>query len=67
MLDNYNELDIIDIDRLNVNVMFYYHPKFLEDIGLFVGYYNGMDYYNIYFEHQLEVIRFGIMTKILKI
>ena len=66
MLDNYNDLNVFDIDRLNVSFTFYYHPKFLEDIGLFVQFYHGMDYYNIYFDHQLSIIRFGIMTEILR-
>ncbi|MGB5420349.1 hypothetical protein [Algibacter sp.] len=66
MLDDYNDLDVFDLDRLNASLTFYYHPKFLEDIGLFVQFYHGMDYYNIYFEHQLSVIRLGIMTEILR-
>lgn len=52
--------------RLNLKLTFYYHPKFLEDIGLFAQLYHGMDYYNIYFNHQLEVIRFGLMTEKLR-
>ena len=66
MLDNFNDLDELDFDRFNASLTFYYHPKFLEDIGLFVQFYQGMDYYNIYFEHQISVIRFGIMTEILR-
>ncbi|MFD1613883.1 hypothetical protein [Gelatiniphilus marinus] len=66
MLDNYNDLDLFDFDRFNASLTFYYHPKFLEDIGLFVQFYHGMDYYNIYFQHQISVIRFGIMTEILR-
>ena len=66
MLDKYNDLNILDMDRFNVSLTFYYHPKFLEDIGLFVQFFHGMDYYNIYFEHQLSMIRFGIMTEILR-
>ena len=66
MLDNYNDLDVFDLDRFNARLTFYYHPKFLEDIGLFIQFYHGMDYYNIYFEHQLSIIRFGIMTEILR-
>ena len=66
MLDNYNDLDLFDFNRINASLTFYYHPKFLEDIGLFVQFYHGMDYYNIYFEHQLSIIRFGIMTEILR-
>lgn len=66
MLDNFKDLHVFNLDRLNVSFTFYYHPKFLEDIGLFVQFYHGMDYYNIYFEHQLSMIRFGIMTEILR-
>ncbi len=66
MLDNYNNLNTFDFDRLNASLTLYYHPKFLEDIGLFVQFYHGMDYYNIYFNHQVDMIRFGIMTEILR-
>jgi len=66
MLDQYNTLDFFDIDRINAGLTFYYHPQFLEDIGFFVQLYHGMDYYNIYFQHQLNIIRFGIMTEILR-
>ncbi len=66
MLDNFNDLDFFDLDRFNASLTFYYHPKLLEDVGLFVQFYHGMDYYNIYFEHQISVIRFGIMTEILR-
>lgn len=53
-------------DRMNLSLTLYYHPKFMEDLGLFVQLYHGMDYYNIYFNHQLDIIRFGIMTEKLK-
>lgn len=36
MLDNFNDLDVFDLERFNASLTFYYHPKFLEDIGLFV-------------------------------
>jgi len=54
------------LDRLNLRFTFFYHPKFLQDIGLFAQLYHGMDYYNIYFNHQLDIIRFGIMTETLR-
>jgi hypothetical protein len=38
----------------------------LADIGFFASFYSGMDYYNIYFNHKITVLRFGIMTDILK-
>ncbi len=66
MFGDINNWQQLSLERLNVNLTFYYHPKFLEDIGLFVQIYNGMDYYNIYFNNRLEVIRFGFMTDKLK-
>ncbi len=62
-LNNWNETSL---NRLNLKFTFYYHPKFLEDIGLFVQLYHGLDYYNIYFHNKLDVIRFGIMTEKLR-
>ncbi len=51
---------------LNLKLTFYYHPGFLEDIGFFAQVYHGMDYYNIYFDRRLDVIRFGIMSEKLR-
>ncbi len=62
MFGELNDWEWYDFNRLNIKFTFYYHPKFLEDIGLFAQIYHGMDYYNIYFDHQISVIRFGIMT-----
>ncbi len=66
MFDNINDWDTFNLNRLNLNLIVYYHPKFLEDIGFFVQLYHGMDYYNIYFQHQISTIRFGIMTEVLR-
>ncbi len=66
MLDDINGWDTFESERFNLGFTFYYHPKFLEEIGFFVQYYHGMDYYNIYFNHQIDVLRFGIMTDILR-
>jgi len=66
MLDDINGWSTFESDRLNGSLTFYYHPKFLEEIGFFVQYYHGMDYYNIYFMHQIDVLRIGIMTDILR-
>lgn len=60
---DFNNWESTSLKRLNLNFTFYYHPNFLEDIGLFVQYYHGLDYYNMYFNHQLNVLRFGIMTE----
>ena len=57
-----NNWSSTNLNRLDFSLTFYYHPRFFEDIGLFVQYYNGADYYNMYFSHQLSVLRFGFMT-----
>jgi hypothetical protein len=54
------------LNRINLGLTVFYSPKFLEDIGFFVHYYHGLDYYNMYYTHQLDVLRFGIMTEILR-
>jgi len=66
MFGDVNNLNAISTERLNLGLTFYYHPKFLEDIGLFVQYYHGSDYYNMYFSHRLDVLRFGLMTEKLR-
>ena len=66
MFGDINSWSNFSLNRLNLSLSFYYHPQFLEDIGLFAQIYHGMDYYNIYFDHQISVIRFGIMTEKLR-
>ena len=66
MFGDYNQLEAFSAKRLNLSLTFYYHPKFLEDIGLFVQYYHGSDYYNMYFKHRLDMLRFGLMTEKLR-
>ena len=66
LLDQVNDWGFFDPDRLNAALTLYYHPKFLEDIGLFVQFYKGMDYYNIYYHNDISVVRFGLMTEILR-
>lgn len=66
MFGSFNEWGIASINRLRLSFTFYYHPRFLEDVGLFVQYYQGLDYYNMSFNHQLYVLRFGIMTEKLR-
>ena len=66
MFGDVNDWETLSFNRLNLKLTFYYHPKFLEDIGFFAQIYHGMDYYNIYFNHQISVLRFGIMTEKLR-
>ena len=60
---NLNDIKFINIKRLIFKHTVSYKPPFLKDVTLFAQYYYGQDYYNIYFEHQLHVLRFGISAK----
>ena len=63
MFGEINDWEPLSAKRINLTFLFYYHPGFFEDIGLFTGFYHGSDYYNIYyFGHQVTMLRFGIMT-----
>jgi len=53
-------------ERLTFEYTFSYHPKIAEDMSVFVQYYYGQDYYNIYFNRNISVLRFGLMTDQLK-
>ena len=66
MFGDLNNWGNFSLNRLNLSLTFYYHPKFLEDIGFFAQIYHGLDYYNIYFNHKIDIIRFGIMTEKLR-
>jgi len=66
MFGDMNNWNTLSSNRLNLKFTFYYHPRLFEDIGFFAQVFHGMDYYNIYFNHQLDVIRFGIMTEKLR-
>ena len=66
ILDNINNWDTFNIDRLNTSLIVLLSSKIFEDIGFYVQFYHGMDYYNIYFQQQISTIRFGIMTETLQ-
>lgn len=57
-----NNWEFFSLNRIITSLTFYYHPPFLEDIGLFVQYYHGQDYYNIYFPKSRDIFRIGFMT-----
>lgn len=66
MLGEYSQLNPYSAERLNLSLTFSYHPAFLEDLGLFLQFYHGSDYYNIYFGHRLDVLRIGFITEKLR-
>ena len=55
-----------DKKRLELSLTVSYYPTGLEDVGLFVSFFRGRDYYNIYVDRQLPLISFGIVTEILR-
>lgn len=66
MFGDINDWQVLSLERLNMSLTVYFHPLFLEDIGFFIQMYSGMDYYNIYFNEKRQLIRFGIMTDLMK-
>lgn len=66
MFGGMRDVKFASFKRLNLGLTLYYLPKFLEDIGFFMNVYHGSDYYNIYFDKTLNVVRFGIMTEKLR-
>ncbi len=53
----------IDMKRLIFKYTLSFKPTFFKDVNFFIHYYYGQDYYNIHFNHQLSVVRFGIASK----
>ncbi len=62
LFGNISNWESYSLKRIIASVTFYYHPSFFEDIGLFVQYYHGQDYYNIHFPKSRDIIRIGFMT-----
>ncbi|MFA6335512.1 MAG: hypothetical protein WCX48_08160 [Bacteroidales bacterium] len=59
----FDDAKAFDSERLSFCYTISYKPPFLEDIGIFAQYYYGQDYYNLYFNRTLKVLRFGITAK----
>lgn len=49
-------------ERFIASLTFTYRPGILSDVGFFINFYTGKDYYNILFNERLSVIRFGIQA-----
>ncbi len=60
---NLNNRKPLDAKRLIFNYTLSFKPAFLKNLDIFVDYYYGQDYYNIYFNRPLNVIRIGIASK----
>lgn len=60
---NLDNTKIIDKKRFIFRYTLDFKPSFLNEITLFAQYDYGQDYYNIYYNRQLNVLRFGIATR----
>jgi len=52
-----------DLKRLIFRYTVTYKPAYFRDVSFFIQYYYGQDYYNIYFNRTLKVLRFGLIAK----
>jgi hypothetical protein len=50
------------LHRFNLSLTTSFRPARLNDLTLFVQYYYGQDYYNIYFNNTISVLRFGLQA-----
>lgn len=66
LFGNMPNTSTFDINRLQLSVTYSYYPTFLEDIGFFIQFYTGKDFYNVYFDEYRTMIRFGLMTNKLR-
>ncbi len=59
---NLTDTKTIDSKRLILQYRFSFRPAFLNDISLFLQYDYGQDYYNIFYNRSLSVVRIGIAS-----
>jgi hypothetical protein len=53
-------------DRMIIDVYYKYYPAWFDEIAFFVRFYQGQDYYNIYFAKPiLTNLSFGITSNIM--
>jgi hypothetical protein len=63
MFGEINGSDFFDAtERLNISFTIAYRPKVLSDVSFFANFYSGNDYYNIYFNTRLMVLKFGLQA-----
>lgn len=60
---NMTNVSTFDTKRLIFRYTISFKPSFLNDVTIFAQYYYGQDYYNIYFDRTLKVLRFGLAAK----
>lgn len=52
--------------RWTLDVSYHYYPSWFDEIAFFVRFYQGQDYYNIYFVNNIHLISFGINTNLMR-
>lgn len=60
---NMKHRDNIDWKRGIIDYTISFRPSFLQDVCLFVQYYCGEDYYNIYFNRIMQCVRIGLTAQ----
>lgn len=60
---NMADVKTFDAKRLIFKNTLSFKPGIFKDVTLFAQFYYGQDYYNIYFDRTLKVLRFGISAK----
>ncbi len=63
MFGDVNNASFPDLkERFNLSLTMSYRPRVLSDVGLFVRFFTGKDYYNMQFMRRLNVLSFGIQA-----
>jgi hypothetical protein len=63
MFGDVNNTSFFDLEeRFNFSITMSYRPRVLTDVGLFVRFFTGKDYYNMQFMRRLNVLSFGIQA-----
>jgi hypothetical protein len=62
--DDFNNTRKWNLQRLFLQYTLSFQPSFLNNVTIFTQYYNGQDYYNIYFKRTLNVFRLGLASKV---
>src|SRR5262249_11782472 len=60
ILDGYHGRPFFHAGRIHVEWSVTFRPRALDALGIFVGGYDGQDYYNMHFDRRLDIVRIGI-------
>ncbi|MDY0282450.1 MAG: hypothetical protein RBR35_18030 [Salinivirgaceae bacterium] len=63
IVENFNKIQEVEQGKLVFQYTLSFKPSFLNNVTVFTQFYHGQDYYNINFGRTLNVLRFGISSK----